>query len=1066
MKNLILGALFLCTAFGYSQKTPVLLIGKEQLALSSLDISVHILGNIATTTYDMSFYNASSRVLEGSLKFPLGENQEVSRLALEINGKLREAVIVEKELGRIAFEGIVRRGLDPALLEKGKGNTYNVRVYPIPARGYKRVVIAYEQELVLKENAHYYHLPLNFKNEVANFKVTIALVHQKKQPTIVEGEETMSFSTWQNSFKSSFKKEHYIPNKSILVKIPLALKEEKLMTSSNCFYFYKTLQPKLKKRKKPAVISLLWDVSLSMKDRNLEKELALFEDYFNHLQNVDVAFITFSNTVINQEKYSVKNGNWAALKKRLQQTMYDGGTSYKAIDNLKLKADAILLSSDGLSTLSAPRFIKKTPVFLINSNTEAAFKELNRIAKKSAGGCINLNTSGVKEGFLILTTLPFQYIGFRSNTKNIEVYPGRSSNGLLDFSVAGKKYQNGEKITFLFGYGNEISQEVSVILKTVKSANNAIIKRIWAKHKLALLRDKKKENKEKIIELATNYGLVTDYTSLIVLENIQDYITYNIAPPEELLAEYNRIKNNKNQFANRSVVSSNNNVPPAPEPERIEVIEDEKEVEEAVIESIETDETEAFMFTRIIEVDEDEEITEDVPFMSIEEAPIYPGCSGTKAAKKACFSQELKKYIQQNFNFELANELGLSAGRKRIFIGFKINENGFVADVNARAPHIKLKNEAIRMLKLLPQMIPGKHRGRTAAVRYSLPLTISINELGGIDTSQVLFDGDTNATTKRQPSFKEYTGSLAVSDSVPKTAYLTSLAFFKDKETAYLFYLTQRESYKEVPHYYIDISDYFYKKFNAKVYVKRILSNVAELDADSYELLRAFAYKLEERKEYEAALFIYQRILELRPEDAQSYRDLALAYENLGLCQKAFDLFLAIVSKKIYKNKQHRRVFKGLQDVADQEIRQLIDTYKADLDLDEIPENYLVGFKPLDLRVVVDWNHNDTDIDLHVIDPSLEECYYSHSKTQQGGEMSKDMTQGFGPEEFSLKKAKKGFYYIKINYFGDGKQKIETPTFMKVTIYKNQGKRNQGKIIKVIRLTKYDKEAVIAKIEL
>jgi hypothetical protein len=1066
MKNLILGALLFCAASGYSQKTPVLHIGKDKLELSSLDINVNILGNIATTTYDMSFYNASSRVLEGSLKFPLGENQEISRLALEMNGKLREAVIVEKELGRVAFEGIVRRGVDPALLEKGKGNTYNVRVYPIPANGYKRVVLAYEQELVLKENAHYYYLPLNFINTIANFKVTIASVNQKKQPIIVEGEETMSFSSWQNSFKSSFKKEHYIPNKSILVKIPLALKEEKLTTSSNYFYFYKTLQPQLKKRKKPAVISLLWDVSLSMEDRDLDKELALLDLYFNHLQNVDVEFIAFSNTVTNQEKYSIKNGNWATLKYRLRQTIYDGGTSYKVIDDLRLEADAILVSSDGLSTLSAPLFNKKTPVFLINSNTEVAFNELNGIAKQSAGGCINLNTSSIKEGFSILTTLPFQYLGFRSNTQNIEVYPRRSSNGLLDFSVAGRNYQNGEKITFLFGFGNELTQEVSVILKTLKSANNDIIKRIWAKHKLAFLRDKKKENKAKIIELATNYGLITDFTSLIVLENIEDYVTYNILPPEELLEEYNRIKNNRKQFANRSVVSSNNNLPPPPTPERIEVIEDEKEVEETFIESTETDETEVVMLDEMVEVEIAEEISEDVSFMIIEEAPIYPGCSGTKSEKKACFSQELKKYIQQNFNFELANELGLSAGRKRIFISFKINENGFIAEVNARAPHIKLKNEAIRVLTLLPQMIPGKQRGRSVAVRYSLPLTISINELGEIDTRQVVFDDITNVTTKTQPSYKKYQGSLAVSDRMPETAYLTSLAFFKDKKTAYAFYLIQRESYKEIPHFYMDVADYFYEQLNAKVYAKRILSNVAELDADSYEVLRAFAYKLEERKEYDLALFIYQQILELRPEDAQSYRDLALAYENVGLCQKAFDLFLDIVSNKIYENKQHRRVFKGLQDVADQEIRQLIDTYKEDLDPDKIPEKYLVGFKPLDLRVVVDWNHNDTDIDLHVIDPNLEECYYSHPKTQQGGELSKDMTQGFGPEQFSLKKAKKGFYYIKINYFGDGKQKIETPTFMKVTIYKNQGKRNQEKIISVIRLTKQDKEVVIAKIEL
>jgi len=56
----------------------------------------------------------------------------------------------------------------------------------------------------------------------------------------------------------------------------------------------------------------------------------------------------------------------------------------------------------------------------------------------------------------------------------------------------------------------------------------------------------KKEYKKEIIDLATSHSLVTDYTSLIVLEDVRDYIKYNITPPEELLAEYNRIKNNSN----------------------------------------------------------------------------------------------------------------------------------------------------------------------------------------------------------------------------------------------------------------------------------------------------------------------------------------------------------------------------------------------------------------------------------------------------------------------------------------------------------------------------------------
>jgi uncharacterized protein YfaP (DUF2135 family) len=61
-----------------------------------------------------------------------------------------------------------------------------------------------------------------------------------------------------------------------------------------------------------------------------------------------------------------------------------------------------------------------------------------------------------------------------------------------------------------------------------------------------------------------------------------------------------------------------------------------------------------------------------------------------------------------------------------------------------------------------------------------------------------------------------------------------------------------------------------------------------------------------------------------------------------------------------------------------------------------------------DIRVVVDWNHNGTAIDLHIIDAKFEECFYSHPNTKIGGQQSPDIAAAFGPEEFTLRKAIKG----------------------------------------------------------
>ena len=73
--------------------------------------------------------------------------------------------------------------------------------------------------------------------------------------------------------------------------------------------------------------------------------------------------------------------------------------------------------------------------------------------------------------------------------------------------------------------------------------------------------------------------------------------------------------------------------------------------------------------------------------MIIEDAPVFPGCKGGKKELKDCFSRMVQKHFLRKFNAELPNELGLSPGKKRVFIGFKIDRQGNVVNIQARAPH-------------------------------------------------------------------------------------------------------------------------------------------------------------------------------------------------------------------------------------------------------------------------------------------------------------------------------------------------------------------------------------------
>lgn len=169
--------------------------------------------------------------------------------------------------------------------------------------------------------------------------------------------------------------------------------------------------------------------------------------------------------------------------------------------------------------------------------------------------------------------------------------------------------------------------------------------------------------------------------------------------------------------------------PPPAAPEVIEVVEDEEEVEETVIESTETE-----METEIVEVEEVvvEEIEEDieVPFSVIENVAVFPGCEKEKGntAKKACMNDKVNRFIGKEFNTDLASDLGLPPGRKRIFVQFKVDKAGNVTSIVARGPHPGLEKEAKRVIGKLPKMKPGKQRGKAVVMPFSIPIVFQVQD--------------------------------------------------------------------------------------------------------------------------------------------------------------------------------------------------------------------------------------------------------------------------------------------------------------------------------------------------
>ncbi|MDO5988338.1 energy transducer TonB [Flavivirga amylovorans] len=115
---------------------------------------------------------------------------------------------------------------------------------------------------------------------------------------------------------------------------------------------------------------------------------------------------------------------------------------------------------------------------------------------------------------------------------------------------------------------------------------------------------------------------------------------------------------------------------------------------------------------------------EDVPFISIETAPIYPGCEKAKSneERKKCMSKKITKLVQRKFKGnDIASDYGLS-GKQKIYVRFKIDKTGHVTDIQTRSPHPKLEHEAERVINIIPKMTPGKQRDKNVGVIYTLPI--------------------------------------------------------------------------------------------------------------------------------------------------------------------------------------------------------------------------------------------------------------------------------------------------------------------------------------------------------
>jgi TonB-dependent SusC/RagA subfamily outer membrane receptor len=1024
----------------------------EPVELKNFFISIKSGMFTATTTLNMEFYNPNTKVLDGEYNFSLKEGQVITGFALDINGFMRDGVIVDKQKGRVAYENTIRRRVDPGLLEMTAGNNYRARIYPMPAKGVRKIKIVITENLTIKENSLQYHLPLDISYPIKQFSVYIsAEAAGDHSPFIKDGIlKKSSFIKEKTLFTLQYTEKDSEIKQPLSFNIPLESKKIILCkrTTDSITGFGIHLKPEMEKLKATSFSSatVFWDISSSVAKRDIKKDIQFLENIIEDKELTDLTVVAFSNAVHEIKEFKGKSiAN--SVRRFLLSQIADGGTQLGALDCSRFNTDVYFLFSDGLSNFGSDKInaIRK-PIHCITSSATTNHTLLKRIAEQTGGRYIDLYSTEIKKALSEFNNLQKNLLYVQSGSKMI---PANISLPIAfdDWvTFSGEVNTKTDTLIFAFGDNGRVLKYETVYLKEIEtcidvSTDTVNILQQYEK----LLKD---NDETALLAFAKKNKLVSAASSFIVLDNVEDYIQYGIEPPSDLMAEYTK---------------------------RLYVVKQKEEQQK-------TDEANAIIDNlrksvvlyneRISWWNKNEPL---ISFQEVERKNEERLSINNNAGDK---QNETSAKPENNGNadaFKLSNNslnevvvVGYGSQRRRDLTGavasIRSSELSVSGGMNLQQA---LQGKVAGVMVVQNNGSPGaapkifiRGAGTLGAGREPLYIldgmavdgdliaAININDIESVSVykdiqASALFssrasNGAIVITTKRGfRNSNQYIQGVAKYKDLDDVEYVTELKEV-NKEMIYKNYLNMKDSLGKEPAFYFDVAQLLFESGD-KEKALRVLTNLTELDNESHQLLRAMGYVLESWKMYDEAITVYKKVLLIKEEEPQSYRDLALTYERKGDHQQAIDILYNCLTKNWY---QYANRYRGLKSLLLNEMNAIILQRSKTLDLSKI-NGGIIKPLPVDLRIVIDWNKDETDIDLHIIEPGGQECSYQNHNTKNGGRLSEDFTQGYGPEEYQIKQAKKGKYAIRVKYYGDRYQKQQVPSFIKLTIYKNFGRPDQ-----------------------
>ncbi|MFH1920121.1 MAG: VIT domain-containing protein, partial [Planctomycetota bacterium] len=554
-------ALFLVLAINtplHAQTVPPALMVKvddksQPLGLAKLETEVRILGYVAETAATMTFFNPLDRVMEGDLYFPLPEGATVSGYALDVEGKMVDGVAVEKRKGREVFEEIVRQGIDPGLVEWTKGNNFKTRVFPIPPRGTRTIRVEYVTDLLGSPGHPAYHLPLNFKRKLREFSLRVEVVKPGAEPKIEKGRlANFAFERWRDGFVAETKLTNVTLTEDLIVALPNVQEQNVLVEKAGDGDVYFAIRdfpevPSGEQAAPPKHMVLYWDASGSRTSSDHEREIGLVKAYVESLARpasarkrmVHVDVILLRNEQSKQKHFVFPATQPDRLIAELKRVEYDGGTQIGALTPKPglPTPDFYMLFTDGISNFGTdlPAGMD-APVYVFSADATADHAFLRHLAMTTGGRYFNLKRMDDASVVPAIGQPAYCLLSAEAGEGQVaQMVPELPQPIAGRFTLVGKLAGNEAKVTVNYGYpGGESAEKRTFTVSRDEAAEGSLLRRLWAQTKLADLMDQQERNEAEIVALGKEQGMVTPFTSLIVLDSLDQYLEHEIAPPKSL----------------------------------------------------------------------------------------------------------------------------------------------------------------------------------------------------------------------------------------------------------------------------------------------------------------------------------------------------------------------------------------------------------------------------------------------------------------------------------------------------------------------------------------------------